>query len=101
MRTRYGTLATPASTECFRHGTTTTVLAPGDVVIAFTDGLCEHRSWSLRDGLAHVARVVGGATTRDPDALCDLLLADGLDGRPREDDACLLVFAYRPGGESR
>jgi len=63
--------------------------------------LFEHRSWSLDDGLAHVAAVVAGATERDPEALCDLLLAEGLDGRPRDDDACLLVLAYLPSIDRR
>lgn len=49
----------------------------GHVVVAFTDGLVEHRSWSLNDAFAHLARLARDAPSRDPEALCDLLLAEG------------------------
>ncbi|CAA9216815.1 MAG: Serine phosphatase RsbU, regulator of sigma subunit [uncultured Acidimicrobiales bacterium] len=70
----------------------TTHLEVGDVLIGFTDGLIEHRSWSLDDALDHLAELVKGAPTRDPETLCDLLLEGGLGGRPREDDVCVLVL---------
>lgn len=68
-------------------------LERGDLLIAFTDGVIEHREWSLDDGLEHLRRLAATAPTRDPDALCQLLLAEGLGGRERTDDACVLVLA--------
>ena len=69
-----------------------TAIEPGDTVIAYTDGLVEHRSWSLVEGFEHLAGMVTTASALGPEELCDLLLAEGLDGRRREDDVCLLVL---------
>lgn len=69
-----------------------TRLEPGDLVVGFTDGLVEHPSWSLNDGFAHVARLADTFSGRDPDALCERLLAEGLGGRSRRDDTCILVI---------
>lgn len=69
-----------------------TSLAPGDVVVGFTDGLIEHPSWSLHDGFAHLLRIADGSRSRDVDHLCERFLADGLGGRGRTDDTCVLVI---------
>lgn len=67
-------------------------LEPGEALIAFTDGVVEHRDWSLTDGFEHLRRLAETAPSRAPQALCDHLLAEGLDGRQRTDDACILVL---------
>jgi serine phosphatase RsbU (regulator of sigma subunit) len=67
-------------------------MAGGDLVIGFTDGLFEHRTWSLDEGLTHVAKLVANAAQRDPESLCELLVRDGLDGRAREDDTCVVAL---------
>lgn len=66
-------------------------LAPGDVLVGFTDGLVEHRSWPLSEAFAALVSLVGHAPSRDPEALCAVLLEHGLGGRRREDDVCVLV----------
>jgi serine phosphatase RsbU (regulator of sigma subunit) len=82
-----------------RYDTHLTHLDDGDLVVAFTDGVVEHRSWPLDDALAHLAELVAtAAPSRDPQALCDRLLTHGLDGRRRGDDACLLVIRRVDGG---
>ena len=68
-------------------------LEPGELLIAFTDGVVEHRDWSLDDGFEHLRRLAETSPTRDPDALCERLLTGGLKGRARSDDACILVIA--------
>lgn len=77
------------------YGVERATLGSGDAIVIFTDGLVEHRGWSLEEGLAHLAELVRTAGTRDAESLCDLLLTGGLDGRRREDDVCVLV-ARRP-----
>lgn len=75
-----------------RYDTHVTHLDDGDLVVAFTDGVVEHRTWPLGDALAHLANLVATAPSRDPQSLADRLLAHGLGGRRRDDDACLLVI---------
>ena len=68
-------------------------LERGDLLVAFTDGVVEHRDWSLEEGFEHLRRLAETAPSREPDALCERLLAGGLRGRARSDDACVLVVA--------
>jgi integral membrane sensor domain MASE1 len=70
-----------------------TRLNDGDLVVAFTDGVAEHRTWPLDDALEHLAQLVATAPSRDPQSLGDRLLAHGLDGRRRDDDACVVVIS--------
>ena len=65
----------------------------GELLVVFTDGVVEHRDWSLDDGFDHLRRLAETAPTRDPDTVCDHLLSGGLGGRERSDDACILVVA--------
>lgn len=74
-----------------RYVTQQVRLRPGDVVIGFTDGVVEHRSWSLSEGFSHAAGLVATAPSRQAQALCDLLFTGGLGGRRRGDDACVLA----------
>lgn len=75
-----------------RYDTQRLALNPGDVVIGYTDGVVEHRNRTTDDGSAHLVRLVEGASDRDPQALCDLLMESGLDGLVRDDDACVLAI---------
>lgn len=75
-----------------RYDTHETNLYDGDLVVAYTDGVIEHRTWPLDDALAHLAELVATAPSREARSLGDRLLAHGLGGRRRDDDACLLVM---------
>ena len=74
-----------------RYDTHRSPIEPGDVVLGYTDGVMEHRARSLDEGLDRLRRLLDGTTARDPQALCDLLLDEGLSGLVRDDDACLLA----------
>jgi serine phosphatase RsbU (regulator of sigma subunit) len=71
-------------------------LRPGDTVVAYTDGLIEHRTWGLDEGFVHLVDELGRRAGRDVDTLCDDLVRVGRGGRPQEDDVCILVLRYRP-----
>ncbi len=71
----------------------TTVIAPGDVLVCYTDGLVEQRHRTLAEGLAPVVATLDRITAaRRHQPLSDLL--DELDRANAEDDTCIL--AARP-----
>ena len=67
------------------------VLPVGATLVLFTDGLVESRTADLDAGMERLIAVAGRAATSEPDALCDLLLAE-LTGAHRDDDIALLVL---------
>ncbi|HEX3613026.1 MAG TPA: SpoIIE family protein phosphatase [Sporichthyaceae bacterium] len=72
-------------------------LSPGDVLVAFTDGLVESRDRALDVGLAAVAEALREAQGRSAEEVCDRVQAALLAGRPRDDDVTLLVARLQPG----
>ncbi len=72
-------------------------LAPGDVVVYYTDGLVERRDRSLRDGLAELERVAAGITARDAAGIGEDLLSRLAD-HP-EDDVAVVVLRVPGRGE--
>jgi len=72
--------------------TATDVLRPGDVLVAYTDGLVEQRGESLDVGFARLAAAVerhrGGSMTE----VCDGALAAAADGRGLEDDTVVVAL---------
>jgi serine/threonine-protein kinase RsbW len=67
------------------------VLPRGATLVLFTDGLVESRTADIDEGMAELIAVTQRAATSNPDALCDLLLAE-LTGAHRDDDIALLVL---------
>jgi len=67
----------------------TASLAPGAVLVLYTDGLIERRDESLDRGLARLVAALEGLRGLDADAICDRLLAQL--GSRRDDDVALLV----------
>jgi PAS domain S-box-containing protein len=74
----------------------THVLAPGESLLFFTDGLVERRNEDLDAGLARLATTVE-AGPLDPTALVDEVVRAlvGAEGRP--DDVCLLLLGRDAG----
>jgi hypothetical protein len=61
-------------------------------VVCFTDGLVERRDEPIDDGLDRLAEVVATLPTEcEPDAACDAICDELLEGADQADDVCLVV----------
>src|SRR3954451_4505880 len=70
-------------------------LAPGTVVLLYTDGLVERRGSTLDDGLARLRACLEELAGRPLAELCDQLLERMLDGTAR-DDVALVAVTVQP-----
>jgi serine phosphatase RsbU (regulator of sigma subunit) len=70
-------------------------LAPGDVVLLYTDGLVERRREHLDTGLARLVSAAGGGGDLATIVADTVRLAPN---NPREDDLCLLGIRITSGG---
>jgi PAS domain S-box-containing protein len=73
-----------------RRRTAYTDLAPGDVLVFYTDGLIERRDRALPDGLAALEQVAAAASARDAAGIGEELLARLADS-PEDDVAVVVV----------
>jgi len=76
-----------------RYESGTVAFVPGDVLILYTDGLVEHRSRTLDEGMAAVIETIDRTIRNNPDQPLAALLAQLQRANP-EDDTC--VLAARP-----
>jgi serine phosphatase RsbU (regulator of sigma subunit)/anti-sigma regulatory factor (Ser/Thr protein kinase) len=77
-----------------RYPTTEYHLAPGSVLVLYTDGLVERRDVAVDVGLEQLERTVAAAWKGDGlEILCDQVLSRMLGGRPADDDVALLTVS--------
>ena len=67
-------------------------LAPGDLLLLYTDGLVERRGADLDDGLSWLVETVTAHAHLGPEELCDVLLRESLT---HDDDQVLLAVRAR------
>ena len=65
------------------------VLAPGETVVLYTDGLVERRGVAVTEGMAWLVGTLQGRHVLEPDQICDGLLAEA---DAQGDDVALLVL---------
>jgi len=66
-------------------------LAPGTVLLMYTDGLVEHRHRDISEGLALLSTALRDTPGRTADQVCKSVQADMLGEGPRADDLCILA----------
>jgi len=76
----------------------TTVLAPGEGVLFFSDGLIESRGSMLQEGLDRLAEAVAKSTDLPCQDLCDGMVELLFASADREDDVCQLVLRRDASG---
>lgn len=74
----------------------TTVLQPGSLLVAFSDGLLERRGADVDEGLARVASAVPRRRHERLQALCDGVIAEVLADEVPEDDVVVLALRFGP-----
>ncbi|MGZ3145841.1 PP2C family protein-serine/threonine phosphatase [Lentzea chajnantorensis] len=68
-------------------------LAPGSLVVLYTDGLVERRDQDLDDGLERLRGVV---TPLEPEELCIQVMATMVGDQPATDDIALVAIRHSP-----
>jgi serine phosphatase RsbU (regulator of sigma subunit) len=70
---------------------TMVTLAPGDVLIAYTDGLVERRGEDIDRGLDRLRQIVAALPAREPSTTCESIVTE-IVGDLRHDDICVLAL---------
>jgi PAS domain S-box-containing protein len=86
----------PLGTMTKQYETHVTTLAPGSLLLGYTDGLVERRDCLLDEGLRWLAERVVQRRGAPLTKLCGALLEDPFVPRPSPDDVCLLALRITP-----
>lgn len=90
-----GSLLGPFDDAVYTESTVS--VAPGDVLVMYTDGLVEHHGEDLPTGISHLEQVVA---SWPPSALLDCeALAESVAPSPHSDDLCLLIVRFGPASD--
>jgi PAS domain S-box-containing protein len=73
----------------------TAAIEPGSTLVLYTDGLVEERGVAIDHGLDALKDAVAGGP-RDPEALCDHIVASLLSSRDASDDVAVLALRTLP-----
>jgi serine phosphatase RsbU (regulator of sigma subunit) len=77
------------------HHAATIDFPTGSTILWFTDGLVEHRTRPLHEGLDQLLAVLGEIGPRDPHTVCPEVIARLVDEQTQDDDMTVLVVANR------
>jgi serine phosphatase RsbU (regulator of sigma subunit) len=79
------------------------VLAPGDTMVLYTDGVTEAPRYGAFFGEAGIARVLGACAGQTAQRVADAVVAAALDfqGGLARDDIAVVVIGEPPGGTSQ
>jgi serine phosphatase RsbU (regulator of sigma subunit) len=83
-----------------RRSEASTVMVPGSVLIAYSDGLIERRNEDLRVGLERLEREAVRLAGHPTAQICDLLVAHLGVATSRTDDVVVVALRYDPAVES-
>jgi serine phosphatase RsbU (regulator of sigma subunit) len=76
------------------------VLAPGEVLVLYTDGIVERRDEPLDQGFRRLALVVEELVDLDLDELADALVEAMVPAEAQADDLAVLVVRVEPTGSA-
>lgn len=69
-------------------------IAPGDILVMYTDGLVERHGMDIEMGLARAQQIIAGWDTDEPlSGYCEVL-QETLSPRPRSDDVCIIAVRF-------
>lgn len=71
-------------------------IAPGDVLVMYTDGLIERRGRDLDTGIAHISEVISTWHGHTSVHLECRRLIESFAPAPRDDDVCVLAVRFVP-----
>ncbi len=70
------------------------LIAPGDILVMYTDGLVERHGMDIEMGLARAQQIIAGWDADEPlSGYCEVL-QETLSPRPRSDDVCIIAVRF-------